>query len=261
MRGRAIRLSVPRRMVIDLLHFATVVPTVPVQRRMSIGPVAAARAACQDRPRWTAIFAKGYALVAREFPDLRRAYLKIPWPHLYEYPASNANIVIERDYRGEPSLFSITVKDPAAYALRDLSRLIQHATTAPVEDIKDYRRMLRMSGLPRLLRRLMWWLGLNIGRQRANYFGTFGLSVYSALNAESLHPLSPLTTLLNYGVISSEGDVNVRIIYDHRVMNGATVARALGRLEEILNTVVADELRSLGNSAAKTQKPEPWVRA
>jgi hypothetical protein len=105
--------------------------------------------------------------------------------------------------------------------------------------------MLRIASLPLPLRRLMWWLGLNIGRQRANYFGTFGLSVYSALNAESLHPLSPLTSLLNYGVIDASGDVNVRIIYDHRVMNGANVARALERLEEILNTVIVEELRSL----------------
>jgi hypothetical protein len=247
MRGRAIRLSVARRMVIDLLYFAKGIPSLPVQRRMSIGPVVAARTACQERPRWTAIFAKAYALVAREFPELRRAYIKIPWAHLYEYPASNGNIVIERDYRGEPCVFSITVKDPAAYKLADLSRLIQHATTAPVEDIKDYRRMLRIASLPLPLRRLMWWLGLNIGRQRANYFGTFGLSVYSALNAESLHPLTPLTTLLNYGVIDANGGVNVRIIYDHRVMNGATVARALGRLEEILNSVMTDELKALNN--------------
>jgi hypothetical protein len=86
---------------------------------------------------------------------------------------------------------------------------------------------------------------LNFGRQRANYFGTFGLSVYSALNAESLHPISPLTTLLNYGVMDADGHLVVRIIYDHRVMNGATVARALGRLEEILNTVVLEEVRAL----------------
>jgi hypothetical protein len=96
--------------------------------------------------------------------------------------------------------------------------------------------------LPRPLRRALWWVGLNWGRQRANYFGTFGLSVYSALKAESLHPLSPVTTLLNYGPISPGGDVDVRIIYDHRVMDGATVARVLGRLEEILNTVIVEEL-------------------
>lgn len=75
-----------------------------------------------------------------------------------------------------------------------------------------------------------------------------------ALNAESLHPLTPLTTLLNYGVISSDGDVNVRIIYDHRVMNGATVARALARLEEILNIEVTEDLRSLEQSPSNNEK-------
>jgi hypothetical protein len=249
MRGRAIRLSVPRRMVIDLLYFAKGIPSLPVQRRMSIQPAVAARAACLERPRWTAIFAKAYALMTREFPEFRRAYVKIPWAHLYEYPASNGSIVLERDFRGEPCVFSITIKDPVAYGLAELSGVIQNATTAPIEDIKDFRRMLQIASLPLPLRRLMWWVGLNIGRQRANYWGTFALSVYSALDAESLHPLTPLTTLLNYGVISSDGDVNVRIIYDHRVMNGATVARALGRLEEILNTVIADELKALDQAS------------
>jgi len=84
------------------------------------------------------------------------------------------------------------------------------------------------------LRRLIWWSGLNIGRQRARYFGTFGLSVYSALNAESLHPLTPLTTLLNYGVIDRDGNVNVRIIYDHRVLDGADAARFMSYIVALL---------------------------
>src|SRR5712671_1666881 len=113
MRGRFIRLSVPRRMVMDLLYFAKAIPSLPVQRRMSITPVVAARAACRERPRWTAIFAKAYALMTNEFPEFRRAYVKLPWPILYETPASNGNIIVERDYRGEPCLFSITVKDPS----------------------------------------------------------------------------------------------------------------------------------------------------
>jgi hypothetical protein len=245
MRGRAIRLSMPRRMVIDLLYFAKALPTVPVQRRMGLASTAAARAACRNRPQWTAIFAKAYALVAREFPELRRAYVKFPWPHLYEYPVSIASIIIERDYRGEPSLFSLLVKGPTGRSLDNLRQVISHGAIAPIDDVNDYRRSLKIAGLPRPVRRLLWWLGLNIGRQRANYFGTFGLSVYSALNADSLHPLSPLTTLLNYGFIASDGNVDVRIIYDHRVMDGATVARALARLEEILNGPIAEELKSL----------------
>ena len=245
MRGRMIPLSVPRRMVIDLLHFARQIPTIPVQKRMSLAPLIAARSACREKPRWTAIFAKAYALMARDFPELRRAYCKIPWPHLYEYATSNANIIVERDYHGEPALFSIAIKDPARQPLPDIGRQLQYASTAPIEEIKDFRRPMQFARLPRPLRRALWWICLNLGRQRANYFGTFALSVYSALNAESLHPLSPLTTLLNYGVMDSDGTLAVRIIYDHRVVNGATVARALNRLEEILNTVVLDEVRAL----------------
>ena len=88
------------------------------------------------------------------------------------------------------------------------------------------------------------WLGLNMGRKRAQLFGTFQFRSIRA-SAESLNPLTPLTTLLNYGPISEDGSVNVRIHYDHRVMDGAKVARALERFEQILNGGVAEELRSL----------------
>ena len=54
-----------------------------------------------------------------------------------------------------------------------------------------------------------------------------------------------MTTLLNYGVMSNNGMLDVRIIYDHRVMDGSTVARALGRLEEILKSVVLEEVWAL----------------
>ena len=104
---------------------------------------------------------------------------------------------------------------------------------------------MNFARLPLPLRRAFWWICLNFGRQRGNYFGTFAVSVYSALNAESLHPLSPITTLLNYGVMTATGELDVRIIYDHRVMNGATVARALNRLEEILLGPVLEEVRAL----------------
>jgi hypothetical protein len=44
-------------------------------------------------------------------------------------------------------------------------------------------------------------------------------------------------------VISPDGDVNVRMYWDHRVMDGAVVARALAQLERTLNGEIADELR------------------
>jgi hypothetical protein len=252
MRGRGIKLSIQRRMVIDFLHFASAVPTVPVQKHMSLGELAAARAACHSRPKWTAIFVKAFALVAQEVPELRRAYVKLPWPHLYEFPTSKAVIMIERDYQGEPALCPISVKDPASQPLSAIGELVEHTSTAPLENLKEFQRWKRIARMPRPLRRLLWWMGLNIGRQRGNFFGTFAVSVYSALNAESLHPLSTYTGLLNYGVIDGNGNVTARIIYDHRVMDGAIVARALQRMEIILNSVILEEIQSLPRATART---------
>ncbi len=242
MRGRSIALSRSRRLVIDMMHFAQGVPSIPVQRRMQLGPLLAARTGSTERPGWAALFTKAFARVASEVPELRRAYCKFPWPHLCEYPVSVGSVAIERDHDGEKAVFVFPIKDPAGRPIAEIARLIGNARTAPLREVKSFRRSLSVSGLPRFLRRLIWWVGLNVSRQRANYFGTFGLSVYSALGAESLHPLSPITYTLNYGVIDAAGMVDVRIIYDHRVTDGATIARALARLEHELNTSIRDEL-------------------
>src|SRR3954454_12119743 len=98
--GRNIPLSLPRRLVGDLLHFARQIPSVPVQRRMNLAQLVSARAALQPRPSWAAIFLKAYGQVALARPELRRAYLPYPRPHLYEYPHNIASVAIERIYGG-----------------------------------------------------------------------------------------------------------------------------------------------------------------
>jgi hypothetical protein len=253
MRGKAIPLSPARRLVGDLMRFSIGVPRVTVQRRMMLAPLVQARAGLNQRPPWTAIFTKAYALLAEQTPELRRAYVKLPWPHLYEYPESVAAITHERDYRGEKAVLQTRIKAPARLSIAQLGDHVRDAQASPVMAIKEFKLALRMARMPMPIRRLAMWFGLNLGRQRANYFGTFHLSVYSGLGAESFNPLTPLTTLLNYGPIDNEGSLNVRILYDHRVMDGATVARALERFEQILNGPVADELRSLGEPTSASR--------
>ena len=50
MRGRALKLSAPRRLVSDLMRFSMVVPRVTVQRQMNLGPLLTARMALQADP-------------------------------------------------------------------------------------------------------------------------------------------------------------------------------------------------------------------
>ena len=226
------------------MRFSRTIPRITVQRRMNLDPVVQARKGLDPRPSWTAIFLKSYALLSQETPELRRAYVKLPWPHLYEYPSSIASLAYEREHGGERVVLLDLINRPESRSLDQLSRKIRASQSRPIMQVKEFRRALRMARAPGPVRRFLMRLGLNIGRQRPNYFGTFQLSVYSGLGAESLNPLTPLTTLLNYGQIDEHGAVDVRVHYDHRVMDGANVARALERLEVIMNTEVVDELRN-----------------
>ncbi len=55
------------------MRFSIGIPRVTVQRQMNIRPLLDARSACDPRPSWTVLFLKGYALLSKETPDLRRA--------------------------------------------------------------------------------------------------------------------------------------------------------------------------------------------
>ncbi len=88
------------------------------------------------------------------------------------------------------------------------------------------------------------------GSLRDKYFSTFGISVYSSMGVDSLHPIAPMTTLLNYGRIAPDGQVDVRIIYDHRVLDGSLVGRTLVQLEEVLRGPMVAELAASSRSAA-----------
>ena len=244
--GRFIRLSLPRQYIIDLLHFSQKIPSIPVQRRMNLSRPLAARKRLVNAPSWVVIVAKAYAIVCAETPTLRRSYLALPWAHLYQHPNSLASIAIEKEVDGETGVAFLRLGELDCNSLTSLDSCLRQAREEPVECLRSYRLARNMYWLPTFLRRSIWWIGLNgSGYYRARHFGTFGISVYASLGAESLHPLSPLTSTLNYGPIDAEGNVNVRIVYDHRVLDGATVARALVRLEEVLNTQCAAELESM----------------
>src|SRR5262249_19617375 len=149
---------------------------------------------------------KAYAQVACQMPELRRAFLPFPYARLYEHPCSIASVAVERVFQGEAGVFFARLCGLEDMSLVALEERLRRYKQEPVEQNGLYRRALRIGRLPMPLRRLLWWSALNLrGEKRARSMGTFGVSVYSGLGAESLHPLSPLTTTLNYGVIQADG--------------------------------------------------------
>lgn len=250
MRGRSIPLSTPRRFMADLCWLANRTPIGVIRGRIGLSRLLAARkAAAKPAIPVSLLFTKAYAIVARETPELRRSYAPFPTAHLHEVEQSVASLMIERDWNGETALFPARVKDPASRGLRELAALLDEALNDPPEKSRHFGKLARLSRLPTLLRRAIWLYGFNSGRQRPNYFGTFGVSVLGHLGAEIVYPMSPLTSFLSYGPFGEDGTVEVTIGFDHRVMDGAVVARAIARLGEVLESEIVAELEALGVTA------------
>jgi hypothetical protein len=249
-RGPSRLLSPARTFVSDLCYFAKQVPSVPVERRMHLSDVMEARARWPERASWRAIFTKAMAILSARRPELRQAYLKFPVARIYDASAIIANIAFERDTNGTKSVHIGRVIQPEQLSLAEIDQVLREFQDRPINEIPQFRTQLLLSRMPWPVRWLVWWAGLNAsGLYRQWFFGTYAVSVVAALGASSLHPLSPLTTILNYSPFDKNGALDVRLIYDHRVMDGAEVARMLAELDAILHTEILAELQSVRAAA------------
>ncbi len=243
MRGKTRKISLPRRLIDDLMHASRGVPFVSLTRSLDIGPLLEARAAAAAPAGWAAIFVKAFSIVANEQPVLRTLWAKWPWPSLYELPISTAMVAIARVQDGEDCVLPQPVAAADTMPLSDIDAQIRYAKHAPVDEVPMFRKVMRATRLPWPLRRLSWLIGLNFGRQHANYFGTFVVTAVAAYGGGELHALTPGPFILSYGV--AEGDRTIRVVikWDHRVTDAAVIAKTMSRLEQVLNTEISAELR------------------
>jgi hypothetical protein len=254
--GHRLRLSPQRRLVCDLLHASRNVPLVSFERRMQLECVLNARKSLTNPPSWVLIFTKAYALVAAKRPELRRAYLSRPWPHLWEADENVAAVAIEREYHGEAGVFFGFLRGPEHQTLPGMVAELAKWRTEPVESIRPFRRCLKYARLPLPVRRFLWWYATSwSGHIKARNFGTFAVSVTASAGATGLNLISPVSTTLNYGQFSTDGSLDVRLHFDHRVLDGVPVSKALVELEETLCGPIVDELRSM----AGEQPRDVWA--
>jgi hypothetical protein len=228
--------------VCDLLYFARHVPLFPLERSCALGELAAVRESAGTRVSWSVLFLKAYALLSVDYPVLRQAYLRWPWPHLYQHPHSVAMLAVNRAEAEGDRLYWGRFLQPEGRSLRDLQRMLDRYKTEDPRSV--FARQIRISRAPTPVRRLGWWLTLNgSGATRARRLGTFGLSTLAGNGAVNRYHPTCLTTSLTFGPTDRSGQTLVTILYDHRVADGGIIARALVDLEQILQEPISRELK------------------
>jgi hypothetical protein len=233
--GRYIPVSYFRRLVTDLMHFSAKIPSVTLERRMDLARLVAARQACTPPPTWSAIFVKAFALVAARSPVLRTSYLTFPWPRFYEHSTNIATINVDRQVAAERVVLYTHIASPESLTLPEIDAIIHDHQQQPVENIPSYRLAVRLSRVPWPFRRMLWWAGLNVrGPLRSRFFGTFGITSLGSQGAGITHLVPLLTSQLHYGIFDPAGGLEMRLSFDHRVLDGVTAARGLADLEGVL---------------------------
>lgn len=245
-RGRRLSLSPFRRLVVDLMHFSRKAPCVAVERRMNLARLVDARQACSPRPSWTALFIKAFAIVARGTPALRQTYMSFPWAHLYEHGKNIAVINVERQWGDEKVVVLARIRSPENRPLEQLDALLRDYKDTPLEQIPSFRRDMSTARLPWPLRRMLWWGALNLfGRRRCHNFGTFAVTSVAAHGAGVLHVIPLLTSQLHYGLLDEDGRLDMRMTFDHRVLDGVTAAGVLVGMENALLNELLEEVQGL----------------
>jgi len=236
-----------RRCISDVARLAQDIPLFPVERTMDLGDLAATRAAAGVRIGWAAVFLKAYALVAREMPSLRSWLVRgFPaglraFPRLATASESVATLAVNRVEGGEDRLFWARLSAPDTRPLAEIQGFVAAAATRPVEEF--FKRQLQLEMVPGPLRRtILRWNMNSCSPKRAARIGTFSLSTLAGLGASNRFHPTICTTSLSYAPLEADGRCLVTLIDDHRVLDGAVVARALARLEETLRRDIAAEL-------------------
>jgi hypothetical protein len=247
--SRCLRIRSSRALVCDVLYFGRQVPTFVHSRQLCLGTLAELRAGSPRRISWTILMAKAYGLLALEVPVLRQTWMKWPWPHLYQSPHSVATIALSRQHACEERLCWLRLKRPETYSLVELQQSLERHQREPVE--VAFRRQLQISRLPAFVRRLAWRTTMLSGPKRALRLGTFAMTTLAAEGVEIEQPPAIHTSTLTFGPLDEQGRLRAAIAYDHRLMDGVTIARCLARLEAILLGPIAAELRQMGGRSAE----------
>ena len=234
-------------MVEDIIRMANKTPLAAFVGDYDAGLVAKFRRHSRPKISWNVLYMKAYACVCQQNSALRQSFVKFPWGHLYEHDQNVCMMTIAREHEGEERLFFARFNRPESRSLVELQEHYDYYRKAPIEEIKQFRHQIQFAKAPKMVRRLAWWALFNlVPQKRASHMGTFGISIsgYKGCYAAT-HHLGTNTTILGVDPLPKNGVSRIVLTFDHRVIDGTPVTRALQQLHHMLTTTIKVELAEI----------------
>lgn len=244
--GKRIAFSNGRCLVNDVIRIAKKFPSAAFGGSFDAGSVARLRRLTRPKISWNVLYMKAYAKVARQYPALRQCYMGFPWPYLYEHDRNVCMLTLSREYKGEERLLFARFNNPENESLTDLQARYDYLRHAPIEEIKQFRHQVNFAKVPGLLRRLSWWVMMNLWPEtRCGQIGTFGMSISGYKGVYGNQHLGPITTILGVDPVPRKGVSRLLLTFDHRVLDGVPATEIMHQLQTTLTTEIRDELAEI----------------
>ena len=112
-----------RSCVADIAMLAKDIPLFPVDRWCSLTSLREARAACDQRIGWAAIFLKAYSKVVQGTPELRSWFLPGLWPRIATTNQIVATVAINRKENDTEQLCWARLHQPETLSLVEICLL------------------------------------------------------------------------------------------------------------------------------------------
>lgn len=253
--GKRIKLSNGRRLVDEVIRTASKMQLGSFSRDFDLRELNRLRKKVRPKISWNVLYMKAYAIVARRNPALRQCYVGFPWPYAYQHKENVCLLTVSREYQGEERLLFARFGRPEKFSLLELEAKYDRFRKRPVEKIKQFRHQIQFAKCPSIVRRMAWWLMLNVFPQkRMSHFGTFGMTLSGYRDSYANGLLGPNTTILGIDVLPKKGIARFMLTFDHQILDGVPVIKIIDELYNTLNTEIAQELRSLLAAKAETEQ-------
>ncbi len=260
--GKRLALTNGRRLVDDVIRIASRIPAAGISGDFDTGLVNQLRRLTRPKISWNVLYMKAYAAVAAKTPALQQSYMRFPWPHLYQHDRVVCLMTIGREYDGEERLFFGRFNDPQNQTLTELQARYDYLRRTPVTEIQQFRHQISFAKAPQFLRRLAWWLMLDLWpEKRASHVGTIGISASGYRGSYGNRHLGPLTSILGIDPMPRDGVGRLVFTFDHRVLDGIPAAESLHKIHQMLTTSIREELAELVDAHPETGVPKRTVRS
>ena len=198
-----------------------------------------------EKTTYTACVVKAIADGIRDMmhrtPEVNGVITGFPFRRLVCFKSVDAAVAMERTFNGQDCLFVGIVRDADRKSLEEVAADIKQLQNSDENDPEGFGKEHKLMQKPGWLRRLALLFGRNSPRLIQKYRGTVffsGIGKYGA----GMFPMTNHTLSFNFdevverpvardGQVCIEPVTTLSVVYDHRVLTGAPVARLLARVK------------------------------